>query len=175
MLKDFHVHQLIDVRTIPKSGFNPQYNKEALAKSLTKEKIVYEHVPGLGGLRHAQKVSINKGWRNASFRGYADYMQTESFENSLQELIKEAQKKTVAIMCAEAVPWRCHRSLISDALLLHGLDVRDIMGAHKENVHKMNPMVRIEMGKIYYPQLRDVMEDLKYNSRAEYEGYGMKL
>ena len=135
MLKDFHVHQLIDVRTIPKSGFNPQYNQEALTKSLAKEKIVYEHVPGLGGLRHDQKDSINKGWRNASFRGYADYMQTESFENSFQALIKEAQKKTVAIMCAEAVPWRCHRSLIADALLLHGLDVRDIMGAQKENVH----------------------------------------
>jgi uncharacterized protein (DUF488 family) len=153
MLKNFHVHQLIDVRTIPKSGFNPQYNQEALAKSLAKEKIVYEHVPGLGGLRHAQKDSINKGWRNASFRGYADYMQTESFENSLQELIKEAQKKTVAIMCAEAVPWRCHRSLIADALLLHGLDVRDIMGAQKESVHKRNPMARVKKKKIYYPEL----------------------
>ena len=153
MLKNFHVHQLIDVRTIPKSGFNPQYNQEALAKILAKEKIVYEHVPGLGGLRHAQKDSINKGWRNASFRGYADYMQTESFENSLQALIKEAKKKTVAIMCAEAVPWRCHRSLIADALLLHGLDVRDIMGVKKESVHKRNPMARVKKKKIYYPEL----------------------
>ena len=116
MLKDFHVHKLIDVRTIPKSGFNPQYNQETLSQSLANEKIDYEHMAGLGGLRHAKKDSINLGWRNASFRGYADYMQTESFENSLQELINEAQKKTVAIMCAEAVPWRCHRSLIADAL-----------------------------------------------------------
>ncbi len=151
MLKDFHVHKLIDVRSIPKSGFNPQYNQEALAKSLAKEKINYEHMSDLGGLRHAKKDSVNLGWRNASFRGYADYMQTESFENSLQELIKMAQRKTVAIMCAEAVPWRCHRSLIADALLLHGLDVRDIMGVQKESVHKMNPMAKTESGRIYYP------------------------
>ena len=153
MLQDFHVRQLIDVRTIPKSGFNPQYNQEALSQSLANEKIDYAHMTGLGGLRHAKKDSINLGWRNASFRGYADYMQTESFENSLQELMKQARKKTVAIMCAEAVPWRCHRSLISDALLFHGWDVRDIMGAHKESVHKMNPMAKTEKGKIYYPEL----------------------
>ncbi len=152
MLKDFHVRKLIDVRTIPKSGFNPQYNQEALEKSLTDEKIDYEHMAGLGGLRHAKKDSMNLGWRNASFRGYADYMQTKEFENSLQELIKEAHKKTVVIMCAEAVPWRCHRSLISDALLLHGLDVRDIMGAQKESVHKMNPMAKTNIGKVYYPE-----------------------
>jgi len=172
MLKNFHVLKLIDVRTIPKSRFNPQYDQESLAKSLANEKIDYKHMPGLGGLRHAQKNSINEGWRNASFRGYADYMQTESFENSLQELINEAQKRTVAIMCAEAVPWRCHRSLIADALLLHGLEVKNIMGTKKESMHIMNPMARIEMGRIYYPELCDEMEDLKYNSRAEYEGYG---
>jgi len=173
MLKNFHVRKLFDVRTIPKSRFNPQYNKENLAKSLANEKIDYEHMPGLGGLRQAQKDSINNGWRNASFRGFADYMQTESFENSIQELIKEAQKKTVAIMCAEAVPWRCHRSLIADALLFRGLDVKDIMGAQKETIHKMNPMAKIEKGKIYYPELCDDMEDLKYSSRAEYEGLGI--
>jgi len=153
MLKDFHVRKLIDVRTIPKSRYNPQYNQTDLAKSLTKEKIDYEHMLGLGGLRHAQKDSINKGWRNASFRGFADYMQIEEFENSLQELVKEARKKAMVIMCAEAVPWRCHRSLIADALLLHGLDVRDIMGVQKESMHKMNPMARIKKGKIYYPEL----------------------
>ncbi len=152
MLESFHVHKLIDVRTIPKSGFNPQYNQEALSKSLANEKIDYKHMTGLGGLRHAKKDSINCGWRNASFRGYADYMQTEEFENSLQELIKEAHKKTVAIMCAEAVPWRCHRSLISDALLLYGFDVRDIMGTQKESVHRMNPMAKTDKGKIYYPE-----------------------
>lgn len=152
MLKYFHVLKLIDVRTIAKSGYNPQYNQEALAQSLANEKIDYGHMAGLGGLRHAKKDSINLGWRNASFRGYADYMQTESFDNALQELIKEARKKVVAIMCAEAVPWRCHRSLISDALLYHGLDVRDIMGVQKESVHKMNPMAKIENGRIYYPE-----------------------
>ncbi|MBP9855412.1 MAG: DUF488 domain-containing protein [Candidatus Omnitrophica bacterium] len=152
MLKSFHIRKLIDVRTIPKSGFNPQYNQEALRKSLANEKIDYKHMMGLGGLRHANKDSINLGWRNASFRGYADYMQTEEFEDSLQELIKEAHKKTVAIMCAEAVPWRCHRSLISDSVLLNGLDVRDIMGSQKENIHKMNPMVKIDKGKVCYPE-----------------------
>ena len=152
MLRDFNIRKLIDVRTIPKSRFNPQYNQEDLAKSLTKEKIDYQHMAGLGGLRHAKKDSINLGWRNASFRGYADYMQTEEFESSLQELIKEAHKKTVAIMCAEAVPWRCHRSLISDALLLYGLDVRDIMGAQKESIHIMNPMAKMDRGKVYYPE-----------------------
>jgi uncharacterized protein (DUF488 family) len=152
MLRDFNIRKLIDVRTIPKSRFNPQYNQEDLAKSLTKEKIDYQHMAGLGGLRHAKKDSINLGWRNASFRGYADYMQTEEFQSSLQELIKEAHKKTVAIMYAEAVPWRCHRSLISNALLLHGLDVRDIMGSQKESIHKMNPMAKTDKGKVCYPQ-----------------------
>jgi len=153
MLKSFHVRKLIDVRTIPKSGFNPQYDQEALVQSLANEKIVYEHMPGLGGLRHAKKDSINLGWRNASFRGYADYMQTEEFENSLQELIKEARKKMVAIMCAEAVPWRCHRSLISDALIVHGLEVKDIMGIYKESMHKINPMAMVSKDKIYYPKI----------------------
>lgn len=152
MLKGFHVRKLVDVRTIPKSGFNPQYNQETLGKSLSDEKIDYAHMAGLGGLRHARKDSMNLGWRNASFRGYADYMQTEEFENSLQELIKEAHKKTVAIMCAEAVPWRCHRSLIADALIVHGLEVKDIMGPAKESAHKINPMAKISKGKLYYPE-----------------------
>ena len=153
MLKYFHVRKLIDVRTIPKSRFNPQYNQEDLLKSLANEKIDYRHMTGLGGLRHAKKDSINPGWRNASFRGYADYMQTEEFENSIQELIKEAHKKTVAIMCAEAVPWRCHRSLIADALIVHGLEVKDIMGADKESLHKINPMAKISNNKLYYPKV----------------------
>ncbi len=171
MLKDFKVHRVIDVRTIPKSRFNPQFNQEDLAQSLANEKIDYEHMPGLGGLRHAKKDSINLGWRNASFRGYADYMQTETFENSLQELIKMAQRKTLAIMCAEAVPWRCHRSLIADALILHGMDVRDIMGPQKESVHKMSPMAQIEKGKIYYPlEGKEALNDI---SRAENEGFSI--
>jgi uncharacterized protein (DUF488 family) len=153
ILKNFHVRLLIDVRTIPKSRFNPQYNQEALAKSLSHEKIAYRHMAGLGGLRHPKKDSINLAWRNASFRGYADYMQTEEFEHNLEGLIKEARKATTAIMCAEAVPWRCHRSLIADALLLRGLDVRDIMGAQKESLHKRNPMAKTKAGKIYYPDV----------------------
>jgi uncharacterized protein (DUF488 family) len=150
MLNNFGIRKLIDVRTIPKSRFNPQFNQDVLSKSLDDEHIEYAHKKNLGGLRHPKKDSINQGWRNASFRGYADYMQTEEFEIALQELIKEAHKKTIVIMCAEAVPWRCHRSLISDALLDRGLDVRDIMGTQKETPHKMNPMAKKENGKIFY-------------------------
>jgi uncharacterized protein (DUF488 family) len=151
ILKSFHISKLIDVRTIPKSRFNPQYNQEDLSQSLAQEKIEYEHMASLGGLRHPKKDSINTGWRNASFRGYADYMQTKVFEDSLQVLIKESRKKTVAIMCAEAVPWRCHRSLIADALLSQGIEVEDIMGLQKENKHRINPMAQKAKGRIYYP------------------------
>jgi hypothetical protein len=151
MLKSFQIRKLIDVRTIPKSRHNPQFNQESLAVSLGKENIEYRLMPGLGGLRRPLKDSINRGWRNASFRGYADYMQTPAFETNLQALIKEA-KKPAAIMCAEAVPWRCHRSLIADALMARGWDVRDIMKADHAAVHKINPMARIGKDKkVYYP------------------------
>jgi uncharacterized protein (DUF488 family) len=150
-LKKFQIHKLIDVRTIPKSRFNPQFNQENLAKELPRQNILYHHMPGLGGLRHARKDSINQGWRNASFRGYADYMQTEQFETNLKDLIQEAAHDVVAIMCAEAVPWRCHRSLIADNLLVHGIVVKDIMGLEKCQDHKINPMAKIRGKKVYYP------------------------
>jgi uncharacterized protein (DUF488 family) len=151
MLQSFQIEKLIDVRTIPRSRFNPQFNKDTLAKSLLKEGIEYEQRPGLGGLRKPKKDSINDGWRNDSFRGYADYMQTDEFTAQLNDLIKEAKRKRVVIMCAESVPWRCHRSLIADSLIMKKFEVRDIMGENKDVVHKLNPMAKERDGHIYYP------------------------
>src|SRR5579872_4786342 len=127
LLKSHGVTWVADVRTVPKSRHNPQFSKDLLAKSLLNAGLSYVHMPTLGGLRHAKADSKNLGWRNASFRGFADYMLTPQFERGLKDLIALARKETVAIMCAEAVPWRCHRSLIADALLAREFDVDDIM------------------------------------------------
>ncbi|MDE2230606.1 MAG: DUF488 domain-containing protein [Candidatus Omnitrophica bacterium] len=151
-LKSFQINKLIDVRTIPKSRFNPQFNAEALSQDLSSHGIMYRNMRGLGGLRHPQKGSVNQGWKNASFRGYADYMQTQEFEVNLQELIAQAGESIVAIMCAEAVPWRCHRSLIADALLVRGVMVVDIMGPGRAVDHKINPMARVSGDKLCYPR-----------------------
>ena len=118
LLKVHEASRVVDVRTVPRSRHNPQFNQASLSRSLKKAGLGYVHMPGLGGLRHAKGDSINVGWRNASFEGYADYMQTAEFEGSLAELIALADKDRLALMCAEAVPWRCHRSLIADALLV---------------------------------------------------------
>src|SRR5664280_207200 len=126
---------VVDVRTVPRSRHNPQFNKTSLPSSLKKAGLGYIHLPGLGGLRHAKRDSLNRGWRNASFRGYADYMQTPEFAQSLEELIRLAKKERIAIMCAEAVPWRCHRSLIADALLVRGIRAEDIMSPTRRQVH----------------------------------------
>src|SRR5438477_7141260 len=121
------VEQLIDVRTIPKSRRNPQFNSDTLAEALNRAHILYRHLPELGGLRHARKDSINAGWKNDSFRGYADYMQTRTFHENLDRLVESSKERHTVIMCAEAVPWRCHRSLIADALLARGVEVEHIM------------------------------------------------
>src|SRR5579872_4464252 len=122
MLRAHGVKRLVDVRTIPRSRTNPQFNRESLAQSLAESGIGYTHTPALGGLRHARKDSLNTGWRNGSFRGYADYMQTSEFEAAIESLLENAKREQVTIMCAEAVPWRCHRSLIGDALKARGID-----------------------------------------------------
>jgi uncharacterized protein (DUF488 family) len=151
MLRSFDIRKLIDVRTIPRSKHNPQFGQESLSASLKQRRVVYRHMPGLGGLRRPSKDSVNTGWRNASFRGYADYMQTPEFDRHLKELIDEAQGTRLAIMCAEAVPWRCHRSLIADALTARGFTVRHIMKSDGDSLHKINPMARIEKSRLYYP------------------------
>jgi uncharacterized protein (DUF488 family) len=150
-LKAHGVKLLIDVRTIAKSGYNPQYNREALERSLHDAGIGYEHMKALGGLRHPRKDSPNTGWRNASFRGYADYMQTREFESALAALLEAAAGDAVVIMCAEAVPWRCHRSLISDALTARGYQVEHIMSATKSNPHTMTSFARVEGTAVTYP------------------------
>ena len=151
LLKIYEVQRVVDVRTIPRSRHNPQFNKEILPKSLKRAHICYIHIKGLGGLRHAKKDSVNTAWRNASFRGFADYMQTEEFKKSLEILIKIAKQKKVAIMCAESVPWRCHRSLISDALLVHGVQVKHIMSRKTCNDHNLTPWAKIKNFQVTYP------------------------
>ncbi len=151
MLKAHGVKRLVDVRTIPRSRHNPQFNSKILAQSLRDERLGYKPLPGLGGLRKTSPSSKNQGWRNASFRGFADYMQTAEFEASLDKLIELSKSRPTAVMCAEAVPWRCHRSLIADALIARGFDVEHIMSATKCQRHKMTPFARRRGTRITYP------------------------
>jgi uncharacterized protein (DUF488 family) len=151
LLQAHRIQQVVDVRTIPRSRHNPQFNAEALAESLKSAGLIYLSMPGLGGLRKARKDSINEAWRNASFRGYADYMQTPEFWKALEELSLLGRKGTTAVMCAEAIPWRCHRSLIADALLSRGGTVRHIMTVEKADEHRMTPFAVIDSGRLIYP------------------------
>ena len=142
---------VVDVRTVPRSRHNPQFNNAALPRALKEAGLGYVHLPGLGGLRHAKRDSLNAGWRNASFRGYADYMQTPDFEQSLEELTGLAKQERIAIMCAEAVPWRCHRSLIADALLVRGIRAEDIMSPTRRQVHILTPFAKVRGTLVTYP------------------------
>jgi uncharacterized protein (DUF488 family) len=152
ILKTHAIELVADVRTVPKSRHNPQFNSEAMAMSLPENGIAYEHIRKLGGLRHPRRDSPNTGWENASFRGFADYMQTADFEEGLEDLIAVAQKKKTAIMCAEALPWRCHRSLIGDALLVRGITVIDIMSARTVKAHTLTPWAVVMGTVITYPK-----------------------
>ncbi|NLB83874.1 MAG: DUF488 domain-containing protein [Synergistaceae bacterium] len=145
------VELVADVRTVPRSRYNPQFNRDALPESLRKVGIEYTHIAGLGGFRHTVTDSVNMGWRNASFRGFADYMQTKEFEENLTLLIDLARTKRVALMCAEAVPWRCHRSLISDALLIRGIRVEDILGKGERREHVLTSWAEVQGTIITYP------------------------
>jgi uncharacterized protein (DUF488 family) len=152
ILRAHGIERLIDIRTIPRSRYNSQFNREDLSVSLHNQKIDYRHMAKLGGLRHARKDSIlNTGWRNASFRGYADYMQTQEFEEGLATLIKLAKEKCTAIMCAESVPWRCHRLLVADALVAQGVAAHHIMSKTNAAPHTLNPMAVVQNGKVTYP------------------------
>lgn len=151
MLKAHGVKQLIDIRTIPRSRHNPQFEQAALEKSLPDADISYIYMKDLGGLRSKTKDSQNMGWRNASFRNYADYMQTSEFSAAVDELIKLAEKAPTAIMCAEAVPWRCHRSLVGDALLVRGIKVLDIMSLTSVKPHEMTSFAVVDGRQILYP------------------------
>lgn len=151
LLQTHAVARVVDVRTIPRSRHNPQFNQDSLPDALKNAGLGYVHLPGLGGLRHAKPDSINIGWRNASFRGYADYMQTPEFEQSLGDLIQMARQEQIAIMCAEAVPWRCHRSLIADALLVRGIRAEDIMSPTRRTVHTLTPFAKVRGTTLTYP------------------------
>jgi len=151
ILRAHGVALLADIRTIPKSRHNPQFNIDRLPAALHVAGIGYVHAPGLGGLRHARKDSVNTGWRNAGFRGFADYMQTPEFDRSLEHLLQLAAGQRVALMCAESVPWRCHRSLVADALTVRGVAVEHILSPNKLNLHQVTSFARIEGVRVTYP------------------------
>ena len=151
LLKIYGIERLADIRTVPASRHNPQFQSAALAASLAAEKIEYVHLAALGGLRHPRKDSANTGWRNKGFRGYADYMQTAAFEEGLDALIQMSRQQRVAIMCAEAVPWRCHRSLVADALIVRGVPVVEILSATDYRMHRLTPFAHVEGASISYP------------------------
>lgn len=151
LLEGHGVTLVVDVRTIPRSRRNPQFDQTALRQSLRRAGIGYRHLPSLGGLRRPREDSANTAWQNASFRGFADYMQTPAFEAGLDELLERARGATVAIMCAEAVPWRCHRSLIADALLARGVRVEHITGETRRAPHRLTPWALVRDGRVTYP------------------------
>jgi len=152
LLRTHAIRQLLDIRTIPRSRRNPQFGTDALAESLQGAGIHYVHMKDLGGLRHPNRDSINLGWRNASFRGYADYMQTQAFAAALDRAIQLAQGTSpTVLMCAEAVPWRCHRSLVADALIVRGIRVLEIISAAEPKEHALTPFAHVRGTRITYP------------------------
>jgi uncharacterized protein (DUF488 family) len=152
LLTGNYVAHVLDVRTVPRSRHNPQFNRDALRHSLKAARIAYTHLPGLGGLRHPRPDSQqNAGWRNASFRGYADYMQSPEFRDNVERVVELARTERCALMCAEAVPWRCHRSLIADALTVRGVEVRHIMSRDTWQAHKLTSFAQVDGTRITYP------------------------
>src|SRR5690606_34123184 len=151
MLQTFAIRALADIRTVPRSTRNPQFNADALAASLSQRDLQYVPIAELGGLRRANKDSVNGAWENASFRGYADHMLTDEFELGLQKLLDLCHTRTTVIMCAEAVPWRCHRTLVADAVTARGGQVQHIMSPNKANPHRFTRIARIESDRVWYP------------------------
>jgi len=151
LLETYGIRKLIDVRTIAKSRHNPQFGEAALAASVRARRITYRRMTALGGLRHVRKDSINGAWRNASFQGYADYMQTEEFADAIDLLVERGHNSDAAIMCAEAVPWRCHRSMIGDALVVRGVVVLDIMTKKSAPPHTLTSFAHVDGTRVSYP------------------------
>jgi uncharacterized protein (DUF488 family) len=153
-LLDAHgIGQVADIRTIPRSRRHPQFERESLAAALAARGVAYRHLPGLGGLRHPRRESPNTGWRNESFRGYADYMATAAFDEALGDLLVLARAAPTAAMCAEAVWWRCHRNLLADTIVARGGEVLHITSAADPAAHQLNPMARVADGRVSYPSL----------------------
>jgi uncharacterized protein (DUF488 family) len=151
LLQGFSVELVADVRTVPRSRRNPQFNRETLHRELAAAGLGYVHLPRLGGLRHPKADSPNLGWRNPSFRGFADYLGTPEFEAGLAELMELARERRTSLMCAEALPWRCHRSLIADALTVRGVTVEHLLGPGRAEPHRLTPFARVKAGRLTYP------------------------
>ncbi len=151
LLKTYNITLLVDVRTVPRSRHNPQFNKETLPGSLKASGVKYIHMPEIGGLRRPQRDSVNLAWKNMGFRGYADYMQTKDFTDNLLKIVALARENCLALMCAEALPWRCHRSLISDALVVRHVKVLHIVSATSTISHELTEFAQVEGTKITYP------------------------
>ena len=151
LLKAHGARRVIDIRTIPRSRHNPQYDQKSFSSSLRKSGLEYVHLKDLGGLRKPKADSQNSAWRNASFRGYADYMQTPEFENGLEKAIRLSQEKVSALVCAEALPWRCHRSLVSDAFVIRGIPVEHIFSNSRSEAHELTDFAKVRGTKITYP------------------------
>jgi uncharacterized protein (DUF488 family) len=152
LLRAHHIGRLIDVRTVPRSRHNPQYDRVALSAALHRAGFHYRHMAGLGGLRHPRRDSINRGWTNSGFRGYADYMQTPAFAEALDRSIALAREEPTVLMCAEGVPWRCHRSLIADALIVRGIDAEEITSGVRTRPHVLTPWAVVDGTTITYPE-----------------------
>ena len=152
LLRVHAIALLVDVRRYPASRRHPHFNEAALAESLMAAGIAYQHLPELGGRRSAHPNSVNLGWRSAGFRGYADYMQTDEFWRALEELVAYGKKRPAAIMCAEAVPWRCHRSLIADALVSRSWTVQHILTTAEAQPHQLTAFAKIQNGVLTYPE-----------------------
>lgn len=151
ILKHYKIQNLVDIRTVPRSRHTPQFNSDALASDMSAHDIKYQHLELLGGLRYAHKDSLNQGWHNKSFRGYADYMQTADFERGIDQLIDITKSGLTAIMCAEVLPWRCHRSMVGDAMLVRDYHVIDIYDSTKATDEKLTSFAQIDGVKISYP------------------------
>ena len=158
ILNKYEITQLIDVRTVPKSRHVPQFNHDTLEQDLPRQNISYTHIEKLGGLRNTNKTSINQGWHNKSFRGDADYMQTDEFQEGLEQLESLAREKTTTVMCAEAVPWRCHRSMIGDALLVRDWQVVDIFDERKTQNEKLTSFAQVKNKNITYPNVEELKD-----------------
>jgi uncharacterized protein (DUF488 family) len=159
LLAAHRVNRVVDIRTIPRSRHNPQFSRDLLLAALRRAGIRYTHIAGLGGLRHPSPDSVNSGWRNAGFRGYADYMQTPAFGKSLERCIDFAKGEQIVLMCAEAVPWRCHRSLVADALLVRGVPVSEITSGIRTRPHSLTPWAEVKGVAITYPSANCPLRD----------------
>ncbi|MGI0084954.1 MAG: DUF488 family protein [Nitrososphaerales archaeon] len=158
ILRAYEINAVMDIRTIPRSRHNPQFNKDTLPLYLKEAKIRYLHMPKLGGLRHALPDSINNAWRNASFRGFADYMQTDEFRSALNSLIELSKRSKIVMMCAESLPWRCHRSLIADALLVRKVKTIDIFSPKVSKIHILTPWAKVRGTRITYPLIESSLK-----------------